>query len=101
MVEQAIDSKNKLTHQVTINIPFETAKQASIACNSLSPDLILNSNELRATCRVENRDLVCEFSGVSDRVIRVAISSIIDNLKTVIECMDEFDGKEEITFTGC
>lgn len=90
---------SKLSHRVSISIPFENEKQALIACNSLSPDLILRTTELNVSCRSSDRNLVCGFSGVSDRVIRVAISSVIDNLKTVIECIDEFEGKEDVTFT--
>lgn len=89
----------KLSHQVSISIPFESEKQALIACRSLSPDLILRSTELSVSCRSSSRDLICEFSGTCDRVIRVAISSVIDNLKTIIECMDEFDGKEDVILT--
>ncbi|CAG88396.2 DEHA2E18964p [Debaryomyces hansenii CBS767] len=98
MTTQTITDE-KLSHQVSINIPFESEKQASIACNSLSPDLILRSTELSVSCRSSDRNLICEFSGSSDRVIRVAISSVIDNLKTIIECMDEFDAKEDVIFT--
>lgn len=91
--------EGKLSHRVSINIPFENEKQALIACNSLKPDLILKSNELSVSCNDSGKDLICEFRGVSDRVIRVAISSVIDNLKTIIECMDEFSGKEDLVFT--
>lgn len=93
------NSDNKLSHRVLINIPFENDKQALIACNSLSPDLILKSKELNISCSNSNGSLICEFGGVSDRVIRVAISSVIDNLKTIIECIDELDGREDVLFT--
>lgn len=95
---QTITDK-KLSHQVSINIPFESEKQALIACKSLLPDLNLRSTDLSVSCRNSDRNLVCEFNGTSDRVIRVAISSVIDNLKTIIECMDEFEGKEDVVFT--
>lgn len=98
MTTQTTDDR-KLSHQVTINIPFENEKQALIARNSLSPDLILRSTELNVSCKSSDKNLICEFSGASDRVIRVAISSVIDNLKTIIECMDEFDGKDDVMFT--
>lgn len=88
-----------LPYQLTLRIPFINANQAQIASNTLSPDPILKGNELKVQYNAEENILVCLFSGVSDRVIRVAISNVIDNIKTIIECMDEFDGKENVKFT--
>ncbi|KAI3406448.1 PCC1 [Candida oxycetoniae] len=75
-------------------IPFETSRQANIARNSLSPDPVLKQSELNVDFDVENTSLICTFSGISDRVIRVSISNVIDNIKTIIECFDEFDGNK-------
>lgn len=88
-----------LDHCLTLNIPFQTGKQADIACRSLSPDPILKANELTVKYSTEENRLVVVFSGGSDRTIRVAISNVIDNLKTIIECFDEFDGQEDVLFT--
>lgn len=89
-----------LDHSLTLNIPFQTEEQAGIACKALSPDPILKANELVVNYSTEDKSLVVAFSGASDRVIRVAISNVIDNLKTIIECLDEFDGKEDFLFTS-
>ncbi|CAK9442164.1 uncharacterized protein LODBEIA_P59070 [Lodderomyces beijingensis] len=83
---------------LVLKVPFETQKQAIIARNSLSPDPVLKSNELNITFEVDEKTLVCKFAGISDRVIRVSISNVIDNLKTVVECFDEFDGKKSHTW---
>ncbi|CAH2354619.1 EKC/KEOPS complex subunit Pcc1p [[Candida] railenensis] len=88
-----------LNHKLVLRIPFETNKQSEIACNSLNPDPILKSRELDVEFEIDKNTLVCKFSGTSDRVIRVAISNVIDNIKTIIECMDEFDEKKEVIFT--
>lgn len=85
----------ELPYKITLNIPFETQRQAQIASKTLSPDPILKANELSVLYATDSTSLICSFSGVSDRVIRVAVSSVIDNIKTIIECMDEFDGREE------
>ena len=81
-------------YTLELNIPFETFNQAVIAKNTLSPDPILRSDELTIDYATDSNNLKVKFSGVSDRVIRVAISNMIDNIKTIIECMDEFDGKK-------
>lgn len=74
--------------QITLNIPFETKEQATIAQNTLAPDPILKVDELKTEFTTNDNIFVCSFSGVSNRVLRVAVSSTIDNLKTVIECME-------------
>ncbi|ODV77186.1 transcription factor Pcc1 [Suhomyces tanzawaensis NRRL Y-17324] len=87
-----------LPYTLNLSIPFESARQAEIACKTLSPDPILKVNELNVKYSHDSNTLTCAFSGVSDRVIRVAVSNVIDNIKTIIECMDEFDGKEDELF---
>lgn len=87
-----------LDHQLTLKIPFETAEQAVIAQKTISVDPVLKKNEITVEYTVEGTQLVCLFAGASDRVIRVAISNAIDNIKTIIECMDEFDGQKDTLF---
>lgn len=83
---------------LTITIPFETGCQAEIACKLLSPDPILKAMELHAEYTTEDSKLVCAFVGVSDRVLRAAVTNTLDNIKTIIECFDEFEGKEDVLF---
>lgn len=83
---------------LTITIPFETEKQAEIAQSLLSPDPILKVNELHAEYNAKGTKLVCSFVGVSDRVLRAAVTNTLDNIKTIIECFDEFEGKEDVLF---
>lgn len=87
-----------LDHKLTLNIPFETAEQAHIAQRAISVDPVLKKNEISVEYSVHESQLVCAFAGASDRVIRVAISNAIDNIKTIIECMDEFDGEKDTLF---
>lgn len=89
----------RLDHQVSIDIPFETPRQAEIACKTISVDPVLKKDEISVDYEAHQNVLKCTFAGVSDRVIRVAISNAIDNIKTIIECMDEFDGQENTKFT--
>lgn len=89
----------QLDHIVKIDIPFQSSRQASIACNSISVDPVLKKDEISVEYEAQDNILKCTFAGVSDRVIRVAISNAIDNIKTIVECMDEFDGQENTLFT--
>lgn len=86
-------------HRVLLDIPFETSRQASIACNTLLPDPILKADMLNVTFSVSGARLQCDFTGIDDRVLRVAVSNTIDNIKTIVECMDQFDGQEDTLFS--
>lgn len=87
-----------LDHIVKLRIPFENSRQAQIACNSISVDPVLKKDEIFVEFDTDDNELRCEFAGVSDRVIRVAISNCLDNIKTIIETIDEFDGREKTVF---
>ncbi|KAG7714335.1 hypothetical protein KL949_004505 [Ogataea haglerorum] len=64
---------------------------ARIAQGSLQPDPTLKPSELQAAYTVDDNVLTITFDGVSERVIRVAANNTIENLKTVIECLEEFE----------
>lgn len=85
-------------YQFTIKVPFENSEHANIAKNSLSPDPILKLDEIETNYAVDASSLVCTFNGISNRVIRVAISNVLDNVKTIIETIEEFDGKKDVVF---
>ncbi|CAH6723455.1 EKC/KEOPS complex subunit Pcc1p [[Candida] jaroonii] len=81
-----------LDYKLKISIPFENNNQAEIAGNSLRPDPILKADEMTVDFSTDNEKLICYFQGVSDRVIRVAVSNVLDNIKTIIECIEQFEG---------
>ncbi|ESX01854.1 hypothetical protein HPODL_05114 [Ogataea parapolymorpha DL-1] len=81
------------SHRLSYRIPFCSAKQARIAQGSLQPDPTLKPSELQAVYTVDDNVLTITFDGVSERVIRVAANNTIENLKTVIECLEEFEIK--------
>lgn len=83
-----------MTHPFTVSlrIPFESPEHAIIARNSLSPDPILKPEEISNNFSTNECDLIVALSGISNRVIRVAISNIIDHLKTIVETIEEFGG---------
>lgn len=85
-----------LDYKLEICIPFEHADQASIARKSLEPDPQLKQDELHVTYLVKDDNLIVIYEGISDRVLRVAVSNTLDNIKTIIECIEEFDGKQGV-----
>ncbi|KAM9938583.1 hypothetical protein OXX80_001926 [Metschnikowia pulcherrima] len=88
-----------LDHIVTLRIPFENNRQAQIARNAIAVDPVLKKDEISVDFTASNDTLVAPFAGVSDRVIRVAVSNLIDYVKTIIETIDEFDGEKDTVFT--
>lgn len=87
-----------LDHIVTVKIPFENERQAGIAKNSISVDPVLKKDEISVDFSLSDNVLLCKFAGVSDRVIRVAICNCLDNVKTIIETIDVFEGQENVVF---
>ncbi|CDK25164.1 unnamed protein product [Kuraishia capsulata CBS 1993] len=83
-------------HTLAFSVPFETARQAQIAQRALDPDPILKPSELSVEYSTEDTFLKIDFKGRSDRVIRVAANNVLENLKTVVECMDEFEGQKDV-----
>lgn len=72
-------------------MPFETEKQATIAKRTLEQDPILKPDDLVVRYEVNTSSLDLHFEAISDRVLRVAVSSVLESLKTVIEVIDEFE----------
>ncbi|CDR45332.1 CYFA0S17e01816g1_1 [Cyberlindnera fabianii] len=82
-------------HKLDINIPFEEPKQATIAKKSLEPDPIMRPDDIRVRFLVEESSLVIKFEATTDRTLRVAASSVLESLKTVIETIDEFQNAKD------
>lgn len=90
---------SRLNHTLDITIPLESPHQAEIVRNTLAPDPILKKDELTVDYSVQDSNVLCLFKGVSDRVIRVAISNVLDNVKTTVECIEAFENKQDTVFT--
>ncbi|CCK69754.1 chromatin DNA-binding EKC/KEOPS complex subunit PCC1 KNAG_0C06620 [Huiozyma naganishii CBS 8797] len=80
-----------LDHTLTLNVPFETPRQALIASQVLQPDPILKPQDFAVSYAAQGPCLEARFCGRDARVLRVGVSSVIDSLKTIIESLDELD----------
>lgn len=85
------------SHRLQFCIPFESERQSTIAANSLSPDPMLRPEELTVDYHTDGPQLHITFEGASDRIIRVAANNVMENLKTVIECFEDFAMVERTT----
>ncbi|QLL34843.1 hypothetical protein HG536_0H02180 [Torulaspora globosa] len=81
-----------LDHSLKLEIPFENARQATIAKEVLKPDPILKPQDFQVHYTTAKNVLLVSFQSIDDRVLRVGVSSVIDSIKTIIETIDELDG---------
>ena len=81
-----------------LSIPFQNRQQALIAEQSLSPDPVLKPDQSRIEYSVSDGDangdsslLRIDVHGMDDRIVRVTANNLLESLKTVIECLEEFE----------
>lgn len=53
----------------------------------------MKPSDISVQYSTEGEIFIAKFEALSDRVLRVAVSSVLESLKTVIETIDEFEGK--------
>ncbi|KAH3669350.1 hypothetical protein OGAPHI_001471 [Ogataea philodendri] len=87
----SVEMSKRVDQLKVLEIPFESAQQAKIAQDSLNPDSTLKPDQVQTSFSVSENVLQIVFDGVSERAIRVAANNTIENLKTVLECMEEFE----------
>ena len=89
MLRESVSSPSPQPPHSTLDIPFETEAQASIAMRVLQPDPILRPQDFEVTYSTRGASLVVSVASVDDRVLRVGVSNIIDSIKTIVETADE------------
>ncbi|AWU74745.1 uncharacterized protein C5L36_0B00120 [Pichia kudriavzevii] len=75
---------------VQVNIPFGSIEQARIARDALRPDPVLKSDQSSLEYSVQDSQLNISVRGVDDRIVRVSVNNVLENLKTIIECFEVF-----------
>ncbi|CAH2451147.1 EKC/KEOPS complex subunit [Komagataella phaffii CBS 7435] len=85
-----------LDYKLDLNIPLESLQHVEYVKNSLSPDPVLKPTEIQVDfysskeLLSDDIALIIKFQGQSDRILRVAVNNMIENLKTCIECLEVF-----------
>ncbi|GMM27961.1 chromatin DNA-binding EKC/KEOPS complex subunit [Martiniozyma asiatica (nom. inval.)] len=83
-------SEPTFNFHLTLTIPFESEEHAKIAQKTLSPDPVLKPQELRVTYATKTQNLIIKFDGISNRAIRVSANNTMENIKTIMECFENF-----------
>lgn len=79
--------------QRTLDVPFPTARLASVALKALSVDKELSPLVRRefSTADAAESVLRIEYSATTNRMLRVAVNSFMDGLALIMEVMEELD----------
>ena len=75
---------------LTLKVPFEDAKTATIVWNSLRVDPEPKRSGMTKTLRVEGSDLIVDFECKETRTMRVSVNNFFDLLSLVIDTIDQF-----------
>ncbi|KLU83596.1 hypothetical protein MAPG_02649 [Magnaporthiopsis poae ATCC 64411] len=98
----ADSSSAKFPCALTVDVPFPTARLASVALGALSVDKELSPLVHRSFSTIaapqqqqegeaEKTVLRTEYSATTNRMLRVAVNSFMDSLSLVLEVMEQLD----------
>uniref|UniRef100_A0A3B5A2X3 L antigen family member 3 n=1 Tax=Stegastes partitus TaxID=144197 RepID=A0A3B5A2X3_9TELE len=73
----------------SLDVPFPSAREASIALRSLSPDREPRKGGITKHLTVAGSTL-SRWSADEARILRVSVNSFLDHLKLVLETMEMF-----------
>ncbi|XP_072514623.1 L antigen family member 3-like [Salminus brasiliensis] len=76
--------------EFTVEVPFPSQREASIAVQSLFPDREPRKGGITKTLSVSANILSVKWTADEARVLRVAVASFLDHLALVMETMDAF-----------
>lgn len=81
--------------EMTITVPFENSRVAEIVYNSLRVDPEPPRSGMKKVMKVQDKDLIVNFSCQETRTMRVSVNSFFDLLSLVVQTVDKFDVNEE------
>ncbi|XP_068190941.1 L antigen family member 3-like [Antennarius striatus] len=86
--EKAKQETEKL--EFSLNVPFPSANEATIALRSLSPDREPRKGGISKQMSVCGDTLSVRWSADEARILRVSVNSFLDHLSLVLETMEMF-----------
>ncbi|KAM6901843.1 L antigen family member 3-like isoform 1-T2 [Lycodopsis pacificus] len=76
--------------EFSLDVPFPSSREASIALRSLSPDREPRKGGISKHLAVTGSTLSVKWSADEARVLRVSVNSFLDHLTLVMETMQMF-----------
>ncbi|KZT07783.1 transcription factor Pcc1 [Laetiporus sulphureus 93-53] len=86
---------NTTWHTITVRIPFESEKHATIAKQVLEVDRELQPQAVKKTLAVEGNDLVASITTLTVRLARLTVNAFLENVDLVVRTIGEFGGDAE------
>lgn len=75
----------------SLSLPLDTARHADIILQSLQPDPELKPDQISKEFAVSENVLNINFKAKSNRILRVAVNSLLDSVAELLECIDELE----------
>ncbi|CDO51109.1 similar to Saccharomyces cerevisiae YKR095W-A PCC1 Component of the EKC/KEOPS protein complex [Geotrichum candidum] len=81
-------------YTLTISIPVDTKRHAEVLLQSLSPDPELKPELISKEFSVEDGEkpaLKVTFIAQNNKILRVAVNSLLDSVIELLECIEELE----------
>ncbi|XP_060890244.1 L antigen family member 3-like [Labrus mixtus] len=76
--------------EFSLDVPFPSSGEATIALRSLSPDREPRKGGISKELAVSGSTLSVRWSADEARILRVSVNSFLDHLSLVLETMEQF-----------
>ncbi|XP_035766475.1 EKC/KEOPS complex subunit Lage3 [Neolamprologus brichardi] len=76
--------------EFSLDVPFPSSREATIALRSLSPDKEPRKGGISKLITVSGSTLSVRWSADEARILRVSVNSFLDHLSLVLETMEMF-----------
>ncbi|KAL0965296.1 hypothetical protein UPYG_G00279400 [Umbra pygmaea] len=86
--KEEINTQNKL--EFSLNVPFPSTREASIALRSLLPDREPRKGGITKKMAISGSTLCVRWTADEARILRVSVGSFMEHLTLVMETMEAF-----------
>lgn len=75
----------------SLSIPLDTAQHADVLRQSLEPDPELKPEQISKRFEVTENILKVHFEATNNRILRVAVNSLLDSVGELLECVEDLE----------
>ncbi|RCI14967.1 hypothetical protein L249_6840 [Ophiocordyceps polyrhachis-furcata BCC 54312] len=91
MTDNEIDKPELFPYSLCLRIPLPSSRLAATAFGALKVDAELSPLVSRRLSVVDDSVLLVDYSATTNRMLRVAVNSFLDNVKLVLDVMEHLD----------
>ncbi|KAF8813305.1 transcription factor Pcc1 [Phlegmacium glaucopus] len=82
-------------HTISVEIPFASAKHASIAKQVIEVDAELSPQAVKRELSIEDNKLIATFHTLTVRLARLTLNAFLENVDLVVRTIDQFGAEAE------